>query len=170
MKTSLFAVVVAAFAFAAQADLVEGPIIAQQDAEVSVRFVSQNAGWKGELSWLGTVENAGSPQFLFTNRASSSDPAATIGTVSAGESLFFQYRTVTGTLNTFRQDDAEGAKQFRHQWISSNTARLYIEDIEVPGGDKDFNDAVYDISFSPVPTPGVLGILSAGLGFLARRR
>ena len=159
-----------AIAPAAVADLVDGPIVAPYDARVSVGFVSQSAGWIGELSWIGTLDSPESPTFIMNNRASPDDPAIPIAEVQQGDILFFQYEIVTGTLNTYRQDDFDGALQFKHQWISNDTAQLHIEDIELPGGDQDFNDAVYAVTFTPIPAPGSTALFCTGLALLVQRR
>ncbi len=154
----------------AAADLVDGPIIAPYDARVSVGFVSQSAGWVGELSWIGTLDTPVSPTFIMDNRASPDDPAIPIAEVRRGDILLFQYEIVSGTPNIYRQDDTYGALQFKHQWISNDIAQLHIEDIELPGGDQDFNDAVYAVTFTPLPAPGSTALFCTGLALLVQRK
>lgn len=169
MKKTFSVAAVAAVAAAAQADMSHDPIVAPFEADVLVSFVSQSAGWTGELSWLNLENDTFSPQFLLSNREA---PGATvsIGRVGQGQTLYFQYEVTIGTANVFRQDDEAGALQFRHEWLDDYTARLYVEDIELPGGDQDYNDAVYDVTFRAVPTPGALGMGMAGVLPLVRRR
>ncbi len=152
----------------ATADMTEGPIVAQQDSEFSVRLVSSSAGWTGWLSYIGNIE--GEPALMLSNKGDKNAAPTLVGRVQAGEALYFQYEITKGTLNTYRQDDEVGAQQFRHEWISDTTARLFVEDIKLPGGDRDDNDAVYDVSFNPVPTPGTLAMGLASAGLLVKRR
>lgn len=171
MKIIITTAAVAFCASFAAADLVDGQIIAQQDSDFSVRLISSDAGWTGELSWLSNIESEASPVLLMTNKSSTNAPPTQVGTVAAGEALYFQYEITNGTQNTFRQDETEGAQQFKYEWMSENIARLFVEDIKLPGGDADYNDAVFEIAFTPVPTPGVLAMaaISGGL-FIKRRR
>lgn len=170
MKKMFTIAAIACAATFASADMVSGPIVAQHDSDFSVRFVSSNAGWTGELSWLSNTESEDGPVLLMSNKSPTNAAPTQVGSVAAGEALYFQYEITRGTLNVFRQDDQAGAQQFRHQWISDNTARLFVEDIELPGGDRDYNDAVYDITFTPVPTPGVLAMSALSGGLLIKRR
>jgi hypothetical protein len=150
---------------------VHGPIIAPFDAVVDVQFVSRSAGWVGELSFIGNGVTPNSPMALLRNDAARGDKVDAMFSVSAGQGALFQYEIVRGTKNVFRQDDEAGTLQFKHAWISENTARLYVEDIKLPGGDADYNDAVFDVVFAPavVPTPGSLALLGLG-GVAAFRR
>ncbi len=134
----------------ATADMTEGPIVAQQDSEFSVRLVSSSAGWTGwrellradtAMEYIGNIE--GEPALMLSNKGDKNAAPTLVGRVQAGEALYFQYEITKGTLNTYRQDDEVGAQQFRHEWISDTTARLFVEDIKLPGGDRDDNDAVY---------------------------
>ncbi|GAB4384673.1 MAG: hypothetical protein Kow0022_07950 [Phycisphaerales bacterium] len=170
MKKTLSIAAVAAVAAIAQADMSHDPIVAPFDADVLVSFVSQSAGWTGELSWLNVENETFSPQFLLSNRETPGETVS-LGRVEQGQSLYFQYEVIIGKANVYRQDDEVGALQFRHEWLDDYTARLFIEDIELPGGDRDYNDAVYDVTFRAVPTPGALGMGMAGvLPFVRRRR
>lgn len=169
MKTVITTAAVAFFASFAAADMVSGPIVAQQDSEFSVRLISSSAAWTGELSWLSNTESEVTPVLLMTNKSSTNAAPTQVGSVENGEALYFQYQITHGTQNTFRQDGA-GADQFRHQWTSDTTARLFVEDIKLPGGDADFNDAVFEIAFTPVPTPGVLAMAAVSGGLFIKRR
>lgn len=170
MKTIITTAAVAFFASFAAADMVSGPIVAQEDSEFSVRLISSSAAWTGELSWLSNIESEVTPVLLMTNKSSTSAAPTQVGSVQAGEALYFQYQITHGTLNTFRQDDETGAAQFRHEWTSGTTARLFVEDIKLPGGDADFNDAVFEVAFNPVPTPGVLAMAAVSGGMFIKRR
>jgi len=169
MKKTLSVFAVAAAAAVAHADRVPGAIVAPYEADVLVSFVSQSAGWTGELSWLGVAGNVGSPQLLLTNREQVGANAV-VGHVQQNDVLYFQYEITRGQHNVFRQDDEVGAIQFQHEWLDGSTARLYVEDIKLPGGDKDYNDAVYDVKFQAVPAPGAFSLCLAGALPLVRRR
>lgn len=172
MKKIIAAAVATTAAFAATADIADyesGPIVARQDSTFTVDFVSSSAGWTGQLSWLSNVENE-APFLLMSNKSDPNAAPTQVGSVQAGESVLFQYEITRGTLNTFRQDDEVGGAQFRHRWTSDTTARLFVEDIKLPGGDADFNDAVYDITFTPVPTPGTVAMAGLAGGLLIKRR
>ena len=169
MKTVITTAAVAFFASFAAADMVSGPIVAQQDSEFSVRLISSSAAWTGELSWLSNTESEVTPVLLMTNKSSTTAAPTQVGSAQAGEALYFQYQITRGTQNTFRQDGI-GADQFRHEWTSDTTARLFIEDIKLPGGDADFNDAVFELAFTPVPTPGVLAMAAVSGGMFIKRR
>ena len=158
----------AAFVSTASADMVEGPIVAQQDSSFTVRLVSSEAGWTGWLSWISNTESEAVT--LLSNKGPKDAAPIAVGTVEAGESLIFQYEITKGTKNPFRQDDEAGARQFRHEWLDGSTARLFVEDIELPGGDRDYNDAVFDVAFTPVPTPGTMAMGLASAGLLVKRR
>ena len=169
MKKIITTAAIAFAATVASADMSPGPIVARQDSTFTVDFVSSSAGWTGELSWLSNVESEG-PMLLMSNRSDPNAAPTQVGSAEAGEALYFQYEITHGGLNTFRQDDAVGANQFRHQWLNDLTARLFVEDIKLPGGDADYNDAVFDVTFTPVPTPGTFAMAGLAGGLLIRRR
>ena len=169
MKTfTTAAFIAAAVVTSATADMVEGPIVAQQDSDFTVRLVSSSAGWTGWLGWISNTE--GGPVALLSNKGPTDAAAMPVGSVQAGEALIFQYEITRGTLNTYRQDDEAGARQFRYEWIDDSTARLFVEDIKLPGDDHDYNDAVFDVAFTPVPTPGTVAMGVAAAGLLVKRR
>lgn len=155
-------------ALAGFANRAQGPIVSPFDAEVSLRLIDRNAGWDGELSLL--LPGEAQPVFLTTNKNADRNTPVCLGEVDAGDQLLFQYEVTRGTLATYRMDNQHGAKQFRHEWMDADTARLYVEDINVTGGDRDFNDAVYELDFVTVPAPGSLALAAGGLGLLAKRR
>ncbi len=172
IATAVAPAVIAAAAFTASADITDyetGPIVSPYAATFTVDFVSSRAGWTGELSWLSNVENEG-PVLLMSNKSDPNAAPTFVGSVAEGESVLFQYEITNGTHNIFRQDTEVGAAQFRHQWTSSNTARLFVEDIKLPGGDADYNDAIFDIAFTPVPTPGTFAMAGLAGGMLIKRR
>lgn len=148
-----------------------GPIVARQDSTAQIRFISRSAGWVGELSYLNFESRGGEDaQFLMANSVADTSHTANLGFVAAGEEMFFQYETVTGQRNVFRMDDAVGSLQFKHEWISDDVAMLFVEDIKLPGGDHDYNDAVFEVSFNPVPAPGSAALAMLGLGLTTVRR
>ena len=171
----MFAAVVSSVsgvAFGGYADRSEGPIIAREDSLVTIALIERRAGWNGELSLINVDVEVGEPDttFLMTNQSPDRARIGYVGQFDAGESLFFQYEVVSGTKNVFRMDDEVGLDQFLHEWIDPKTARLYVEDIKLPRGDADYNDAVYELSFFTIPTPGAAGIAAAGLVMMGGRR
>lgn len=159
-------------AFGGYAHFDEGPIVAREDSIVTMSLISRSAGWDGELSLINVDVEVGQPEttFILSNQLSERNRLEYVGQFDAGEALLFQYEIVRGTANVFRMDDEVGLDQFRHQWVNSHTARLYVEDIKLPGGDRDYNDAVYELNFRTVPTPGALAAAATGLAFIGGRR
>jgi uncharacterized protein (TIGR03382 family) len=168
MKKFITAAAFAAVACTAVADMSEGPIVAQQDSDFTVRLVSSSAGWTGWLGWISNTESE--PVALLSNKGPTDAAPIAVGSAQAGEAVIFQYEITRGTPNTYRQDDEAGARQFRHEWLDESTARLFVEDIQLPGGDRDYNDAVFDVAFTPVPTPGTMAMGLAAGGLLVKRR
>ncbi len=151
---------------------VDGPIVSPFESRAEVTFVSRNAGWVGQLSILPSANDlsGAAPQAVMRNDAKKSDPAVDIGTFARGESLFFQYTIITGTPGSYEQNDPTEAKQFRHAWLNDHTARLFVEDIRLPGGDRDYNDAIFDVTFTAVPSPGAVATAALGGLMMIRRR
>ena len=163
---------IAGSASAGYADRDEGLLFARNASSVTIELIERRAGWNGELSVINVDAESVEDQtsFLLSNRGHDRNRIVDVGTFDAGEAILFQYEVVSGQRNIFRMDDEAGLRQFRHEWLDADTARLYVEDIKLPGGNKDYNDAVYELNFSAVPTPGALGVAAAGLALVARRR
>lgn len=179
MKTPGLAIaVLAALAScgAASADPVIGvPVtIAADQTEVTLRFVGSDAAWTGELYWIdqGNASSLIGP--IFNNHASAPGDAFTLpGLFNAGDELLFAYEVITGEENMFRMDDAGAINQFAVEALGGGIHRMFIEDIKLPGGDHDYNDAIFDIETRLVPTPGsvaLLGMAGAFAGFRRRHK
>ncbi|MEM7754052.1 MAG: hypothetical protein AAF297_00275 [Planctomycetota bacterium] len=163
---------VSGVASAGYSDRDTGPVVSPFDSLVTITLIERRAGWNGELSLIDVGAPFGEPDtsFLMTNNKNQRGVVEYVGQFDAGESIFFQYEVVSGTKNVFRMDDKVGLDQFRHEWLDKDTARLYVEDIKLPGGDADYNDGIYELSFLTIPTPGAVGVAAAGLLMMGARR
>ncbi len=175
-KGLLAATVIAACGTAARADLIIGQPIVFQDTPraVTLRFVSSEAAWDGVL-WIDADSARDHVEVpLFLNHDSAAGYEVPLGIFNPGERLDFIYDVISGEINSFRTDDAAGIMQFGWEVIDSNTTRIGIEDIRLPGGDHDYNDMVFEMHTVPVPAPGAGGtggaLAAAILGFGRRRR
>jgi hypothetical protein len=158
---------------AANADPIIGqPIaIADNNTEVTLQFVGSDAAWTGELYWINPGGSLVGP--IFNNHVSLAGDTYTIpGLFDAGDELLFAYDVLTGQPNLFRMDDNVGLTQFASESVSAGFHHMFIEDIELPGGDKDYNDNMFDVYTRVVPTPGsvaLLGLAGATAGFRRRQ-
>jgi len=155
----------------ANADLVFGePLKAPFDAQVGLEFISSSAGWTGEIRWDPTdAESLGTLAFV-NKTADLGDTFAEIGLVEEGETLPLAYNVTTGVPALYQIADPETVDQFAYQWLSPANARVFVEDIARPGGDGDYNDAVFNVSFTAIPEPGPLTLAMFGMLTAARRR
>jgi MYXO-CTERM domain-containing protein len=171
MKTLGFAAIALALTAAAHADPVAGlPVhIAQNNTEATLVFVGSDAAWTGELYWIDDGGNLVGP--IFNNHASLPGDTYTIPHLfDAGDDILFAYDVLTGEPNLFRMDGS-GAGQFASEHVSAGFDRMFIEDIMLPGGDKVYNDNMFDVYTRAVPTPGSFALLGlAGLAAARRRR
>ena len=180
-------------ASSARASAIVGePIEVSEAGSVSISFVSQSAGARGHLYFLG-VERGGSiteaassdsrnlGRFLFSNHDTSAGDSAALGDFLAGDILHFAYRIDKGAsraktndvFNTSVEDDRQYfALSSPVQTEAGGWERdLFIEDIRVErNSDLDYNDAVFRLSFEPVPTPGAGALAMTALGIATRRR
>jgi len=167
------------------------PITLAEESAVSVQFVSQSAGARGSLYFLGTesegqmsfamssdTNNLG--MFLFENHGASPNTSIDVGEYDAGASLHFAYLVTRGvpvapTGSLFRTDDEVGAFNFAIGNTSfvggSNVTRVGIEDIQDQHlSDFDFNDILFDVRTTAIPAPGSVALAMVGGAVLLRRR
>ncbi len=163
----------AAMASAASAAIYIGqPLYVPAGHEAVVTFHSSDAGWTGDVYWMGgDQEREGLGQWLFNNHASSPGDSISLGVFENQTPLYFAYDITSGELNTYRMTDEVEIMQFAYEDIAANHFRMRIEDIKLPGGDHDYNDAMFDVQFYSTPAPGAvtLGGLGLLLGFRRRR-
>lgn len=171
MKTLGIAAIVLAMTAGVNADPIIGqPInVTQNNTEARLVFVGSDAAWTGELYWIDGDGALVGP--IFNNHASVPGDTYTIPDLfSAGDDILFAYKVVTGETNLFRMDGA-GINQFASEAVSSGYYHMFIEDIKLPKGDKDYNDNMFDVYTRAVPTPGSVALLGlAGLAAGSRRR
>jgi uncharacterized protein (TIGR03382 family) len=163
----------AAMASAASAAIYIGqPLFVPAGHEAVVTFHSSDAGWTGDVYWMGgDQEREGLGQWLFNNHSSSPGDSISLGVFENQTPLYFAYDITSGELNTFRMTDEVDIMQFAYEDIAANHFRMRIEDIKLPGGDHDYNDAMFDVQFYSTPAPGAatLGAMGLLLGFRRRR-
>lgn len=162
-----------AMASAANAAIYIGqPLYVPAGHEAVVTFHSSDAGWTGDVYWMGgDSERDGLGQWLFNNHASTPSDSVSLGVFDVQTPLYFAYDITDGELNTYRMTDSNEIKQFAYEDIAPNHFRMRIEDIKLPGGDHDYNDCMFDVQFYSTPAPGAatLGAMGLLLGFRRRR-
>ena len=177
-RISLFAAVVGSASTLASAAIVvpEDPGIYApcEGARAHVIWIGSDAGYTGELSFLDTSSPTASVETLFNNHASTpGDRIDLPGTFAQGQRLDFRYEITVGGLDVFSTDDENDWAQFSVDASDPERVRVGIEDIRLPAGDEDYNDAVFEVVFecgSTVPAPGSLALLGAGGLMVGRRR
>jgi len=171
MNRAIFAAALAAAPTIAAAG-VHGSIIMPMNAEVFIEFVSREANFDGELSLV--MPDLSQPQFIADNIVrDDARRSVSLGTFEEGEALVLQYEIVRGRIPaTFISSDDDDALQFLTTFVAADQAVLAIEDVRFDDGDRDFNDAVFNIYFRSVdvPAPGVAALAAAGLGLAGVRR
>ena len=157
--------------------------------EVSISFLSQDAGAKGSLYFLG-AQNDGAisyrtnsdarllGQHLFTNHGTARGTSVNLGLFSAGTTLHFAYTVTTGmpgvpTGTTSRTDFADDLRYFGLETVFSSGGRVEtvfsVEDIKDPRRtDWDYND--FRATITAIPTPGVAMALASGFALVSFRR
>jgi len=142
------------------------------DAQVEVVWMGSDAGYTGELSWLNPLET-GADISLWTNHSAVNEQSFVLpGTFAQGERVEFSYEIIHGALDLFSTANEEDWAQFSVNSTDPHDVIVGIEDIRLPGGDSDYNDAQFRVLFtcgSTVPTPGTFALLGMG-GVIASRR
>jgi len=144
-----------------------------EDSTAHVVWIGSDAGYTGELSWINTQENA-TKEVLWTNHSATPGQRYDLpGTFAAGERLDFEYEIIAGGLDLFSTADVNDWGQFSVDATDPMNVIVGIEDIRLPGGDSDHNDAMFRVVFecgSTVPAPGSLALLGGGVLMMGRRR
>jgi len=160
------------------------PIVVPQDnSTVTIEFVSFEADYTGQLSFLGGGTNlqvtqpaadTGLPGFgqsAFINQQGLVDAIILQGVYNTGDVLHFAYRVTDPieAIDTLRTDTADDSTQY--SWDAA-TGLLSIEDLRPsnPGFDGDYNDIIVRVTFSNVPGPGAAAVAAIGSLMLGRRR
>ncbi len=180
--------------FAAHGAMITGATYkTTHDGSVEVEFVSQDAGAKGSLYFLGSVtggtttyapssdsNNLG--QFLFQNHGTSAGYTVYLGIFDAETTLYFAYKITHGVsvapTGTIFRMDAPGDLLYFGQEVVLNTSegsatRVWLEDIKNPSkSDWDYNDLAFDVNNSyvaPAPAPGAWALAIVGILIGTRR-
>lgn len=168
------------------------PYVLDAMSEVRVEFVSQNAGAKGMLYFLGTENTWGTSyepssdahnlgMSLFSNHGTGAGYGVDLGVFDAGDTIHLAYLITNGVsvlpTGTITRTDVAGDLVYfgmdpsftRGDGASVTTVRL--EDIKNPNhSDWDYNDMVFQIVATPIPAPSAAAIGGIGLAMLATRR
>lgn len=169
--TCIAAASVAACVGVAGADPIIGQAIpVPANSLVTVTFVSSSAGWTGNLHWLDGDAAFTPGPVIFNNHAASPGDTFAVGTFGSAGPLMFSYDVVSGTQNLFEMTDAAEINQFSYEATGPGMYRMGIEDIRLPGGDRDYNDIVFDVNVTPVPTGGPIALSGLGAALLIRKR
>lgn len=143
------------------------------DAQVEVIWLGSDAGFTGELSWINPYEN-GNDIALWTNHSADvGDSFVLPGTFALGERVDFSYEIIAGELDLFSTANEADWAQFKIDASDPHDVLVGIEDIRLPGGDSDHNDAMFRVVFtcgSNVPAPGSLALLGVGGLMMVKRR
>ncbi len=184
MKTTSFAVMIAAVVggscsiASASVPIPEDPgIFAPCDnVHAEIVWVGSSAGYTGQLSYI-SPESLGDGVSLLTNKSATVGQRYQLpGTFSQGQRLDFSYDVIVGGLDFFSTAIESDWMQFSVDASNPHSVLVGIEDIRLPGGDSDYNDAQFRVDFScetppnPTPSPGTFALLGASGLMLGRRR
>lgn len=174
MKTqaALIAMTAMSVSSLAHADIADPGIITPFDnAQVSVTWLGALSSYTGDLTWLNADTATVSP-VLFNNKTAEVNDSRSLGVaLNEGDRFDFIYEIVAGGLDVFSTAEQRDWNQFRVTEINETTFQVNIEDIRLPRGDADYNDAVFEVSFArTIPAPGSLALLGFGGALMGRRR
>lgn len=172
MRTTLAAVSVIACSGAALADVTDPAIIAPFEfSQVEIQWIGSRASYTGNLQWIDpAVSTVGGT--LFDNKTAATGESYEIPRLYAqGERVDFVYDIVRGGLDTFSTAVEEDWIQFRVDATDATNVLVQIEDIRLPRGDADYNDAEFRVVFTQsIPAPGSLALLGLAPACALRRR
>lgn len=148
----------------------EGVFSPFDNAEVTIEWVGSRAGFRGELAW-DDPDIWTTPVMLFYNKVAHAGERVVLPVMfDAGQEVALSYRTVTGIRDVFSITTPGDRAQFRVDDLDPLAVLVGIEDIRLPGGDRDFNDVQVRVLFAALPGPSGLGVLGAGLLLTGLRR
>ncbi len=140
------------------------------DATVTVEWIGHNAGLDGTLSWINTGIANTTPELFDSGVAGIGDKMVLDRTFALGERIDFQYAVYGQGGEVYRTDVQADWGQFWVEQVDRATVLVHVEDIRLPRGDHDYNDAVFKVSFSHVPSPGPAALFGAGMLMMGGRR
>ena len=141
------------------------------NAQVRVTFLGSSAGYTGVMNWINTDFESGGLALLNNHESATGESVFLPGTFAAGERIDFSYEVIRGGLDIFKTSEAADWAQFQIDASDPNNVWIGVEDIRLPGGDSDYNDAVFQVSFiQTVPSPGSMALLGTGVLMVSRRR
>ncbi len=141
------------------------------NAQVEVTWLGSDAGYTGNLNWLDpNILNT--PTTLWNNKNATMNQSSMLPVIlSQGQRLDFEYEIIVGGLDLFSMAQERDWDQFRVTEVDPSNFLVYIEDIRLPGGDADYNDAMFGVRFTPaVPAPGAMALMGMGAVLAGRRR
>lgn len=142
------------------------------NAQVEITWLGSNAGYTGVLS-LVDLGSAIAPAELWNNHSAAvNDKVVASRLYNEGESVDFTYQVIRGGLDSFATFVQTDHQQFQIDASNPLEVLVGVEDIRYPNGDRDHNDAMFLVTFSPteVPAPGALALFGSGLAMVSRRR
>ena len=144
------------------------------NAQAEIFWIGSDAGYTGELSYINPQES-GNDISLWTNHSATAGQSVILpGLFNAGDRLDFSYEVIRGGLDFFSTANEADWGQFSIDATNPHDVYVGIEDIRLPGGDSDHNDAEFHIVFTcdvpATPTPGTAALLGAGGLMIGRRR
>ncbi|MBL4810222.1 MAG: hypothetical protein JKY43_09245 [Phycisphaerales bacterium] len=170
-RNTIIALAITSAATMAHADIADPGVYSPfNNAQAKITFIGSSAGYTGVMNWINPDISASVA--LLNNHESAIGDSVILPTIfQAGERIDFSYEVIRGGLDLFETSDAADWAQFRVDASDPANVWIGVEDIRLPGGDSDYNDAVFQVSFiQVVPTPGSMTLMSAGVLMVSRRR
>jgi len=142
------------------------------NAQVEVTWLGSNAGYTGVLSLVDVAVSSSSLQLFNNHSAAVNENVVASRLYNEGERVDFTYQIIRGGLDTFATFIQTDQQQFQIDASNPLEILVGVEDIRYPNGDRDHNDAMFLVTFSPaeVPAPGALALFGSGLAMVSRRR
>ena len=144
-----------------------------EGAHAEIIWMGSDAGYTGELNWINRLESNSSVTMFNNHAATVGQRYALPGTFALGERLDFSYQVIRGGLDFFSTENEADWSQFSVDASDPENVFVMIEDIRRPGGDGDYNDAMFRVEFTCetlVPAPGSFALLGLGGLVIGTRR